>query len=299
MIKDYIDPDCVTNPAFFDSISEIVVCSICSGILINPQECSLCQNSFCKKCLNEWACINSSCPYKCDNSEFKDSSRTLKNLLEKLLFKCMFCNSAKEELSYLLFLNHLKTCEKVKVNCPTCDSLVNKNQLNENKFYSILEENYNNLAEKYKNLKEENKKLKEEVKLQSQIPIKNFINNDINFSLNKRNSVSVNSNNLLRINNDINLNSRDNNGFPNDNSYLNLNQEISEIGIIDKCEHFKGNYIPIFSCCEKSFPCYICHNTAQNHEYKMSSKVVCLICKNIYTGPRCNLCNTYQIYRKK
>ena len=78
-------------------------------------------------------------------------------------------------------------------------------------------------------------------------------------------------------------------------SYLDSN----ELGIVDKCEHFKGNYIPIFSCCEKSYPCFICHNKYQNHEFIISNKVVCLICKNIYSGPKCDVCNTYQIYRKK
>ena len=289
MIKDYLDPDSVTNLAFYDSIREIVVCNICTGILINPRECSLCQNSFCKKCLDEWTCINSSCPYKCEKSEFRESSRTLKNLLEKLLFKCLFCCNTEINHPYPLFLNHLKSCERIKVNCPTCDSLVNKKTLNENKVYLKLKENYNNLLDKCENIKEENLKLKEDLKFykekQSELPMKSFINSNFqNVNLNRRNSTVSNLNNF-------NLNNNNNN--------FNLNSEISEIGIVDKCEHFKGNYIPIFSCCEKSFPCFICHNMVQSHEYKMSNKVVCLICKNIYSGPKCNVCNTYQIYRKK
>lgn len=317
MIKDYIDPDCITNPAFYDSIREIVVCNICTGILLNPRECSLCQNSFCKKCLDEWTCINSSCPYKCEKSEFRESSRTLKNLLEKLLFHCNSCNSTEKEQTYALFLKHVKSCEKIKVNCPTCDSLVNKKTLNENKFYLKLKESYNNLLEKFKSSKEENQKLKEEIKfikenqqhqLPSDSPMKSFINSNFqNVNLNRRNSTGSNLNNFIsnlsnnsNINNfPINNNSNNNNSnFPinNNNNSNNLN---SEIGIIDKCEHFKGNYMPIFSCCEKSFPCFMCHDEVKDHQYKISNKVVCLICKNIYSGPKCNVCNSYQVYRKK
>lgn len=308
MIKDYIDQDSITNLAFYDSIREIVVCNICTGILVNPRECSLCQNSFCKKCLDEWTCINSSCPYKCDKSEFRESSRTLKNLLEKLVFNCLYCSNAEKNQPYPLFLNHLKICEKIKVNCPTCDTLVNKKTLNENKFYLKLKENYNTLLEKFKNLKEENQKLKEDVKFykekQNELPMKSFVNNNFqNINLNRRKSASSNLNsifsslNLNNTNNNLNINAASN--IFNSGNNFNLNSEISEVGIVDKCEHFKGNYIPIFSCCEKSFPCYICHNLVKDHEYKISNKVVCLICKNIYSGPKCNVCNTYQIYRKK
>lgn len=307
MIKDFIDPDFITNPSFFESISEIVICSICKGVLINPCECSVCQNSFCRKCLDEWTCINSSCPFKCEKSEFRDSSRTLKNLLDKLLFKCIYCSSLDKEITYPLFINHVKSCEKMQINCPTCNSVVSKKNINENKFYKKLEDNYNELSKKYKNLKEENKNLKEEVKIlkKKQTDKINIIGNnslnDINsnlnnLNLNSRRSDITSVNNLLDSNNNNNLARSENS---NNNLNNNPNSEIAEIGIIDKCVHFKGNYIPIFSCCEKSFPCFICHNEIQNHEYKMSHKVVCLICKNIYSGPKCNVCNTYQIYREK
>jgi len=69
--------------------------------------------------------------------------------------------------------------------------------------------------------------------------------------------------------------------------------------LIDKCEHFKGNYKPIFTCCSQAYPCYICHDKEQNHTFHFSNKVVCLICHNIYTGLHCSNCNTVQAYKKK
>ena len=265
MIKDYLDPDSVLNISFFESIKEIIICNICSGILINPRECSSCQNSFCKICLDEWTSLNNICPYKCEKTEFKDGSRTLKNLLEKLQLKCLFCDSPEfNNINYFGFISHLKTCEKIKVNCPTCDCIVLKKKLNENSAYIKLKENFYALKEKFKYILDENQKLKDDInymkELQNEVPIKMISQTD-------------------GINKDF--------------------LENGELGIIDKCEHFRGNYIPIFSCCEKSFPCYICHNKYKDHEYKISNKVVCLVCKNIYSGPRCNVCNTNQIYRKK
>lgn len=306
MLKDYLDPDSIINTNFFESIKEIVVCTICSGILVNPRECSLCQNSFCKKCLDEWTCLNDSCPFKCEKSEFKESSRTLKNILEKLIFKCLFCDQVEKDGNYFNHLIHLKICEKIKINCPTCDSIVFKKRLKEDKFYLKLKENYSLLIEKFKILKEENQKLKEDVnflkELQNEVPLKTLNNQYENLGLAiNSNIVSNHNNNSSMINNPSGNNSNNNNNLNIRNSYRanNYNCENAELGIVDKCEHFKGNYIPIFSCCEKSFPCYICHNKYKDHEYKISNKVVCLICKNIYSGPKCNVCNTYQIYRKK
>jgi hypothetical protein len=74
----------------------------------------------------------------------------------------------------------------------------------------------------------------------------------------------------------------------------------SELGLKDKCEHFKGNYIPLFACCNKAYPCYICHDIeSKDHAYEFSNRVICLNCNNIYTGIQCSQCNTFQIYRKK
>jgi hypothetical protein len=73
----------------------------------------------------------------------------------------------------------------------------------------------------------------------------------------------------------------------------------TELGLKDKCEHFKGNYIPLFACCSKAYPCYICHDLESNHAYEFSNRVICLNCNNIYTGLQCSQCNTFQVYRKK
>lgn len=263
MLKNYINSDCITNISFYESIKDIVTCNLCLGILINPIECSSCESSFCKSCIEEWRNFNEICPYKCNKNEVRESPRMLKELLEKLTFKCLFCDKIEKNASYRSFLIHINICEKLKVYCPSCDSYVFKNKLIEDKQFKKLNENYESLKKNYKNLQDENEKLVKEI--------------------HKLKDVKGGRRASLK-NNSLGINPLDNN---------------NELGIIDKCEHFKGNYIPIFSCCEKSYPCYICHNKNQNHDFFISNKVICLICKNIYTGPKCDVCNTYQVYRKK
>ena len=52
----YIDPDDVINKDNLKQIESSAVCSICSGIVIEPVQCLLCENSFCKNCLEDWPC---------------------------------------------------------------------------------------------------------------------------------------------------------------------------------------------------------------------------------------------------
>ena len=269
MIKDFLDSEWISNTSFYESVKDIITCHICSGIMINPRECNSCKNSFCKRCIDDWKYHNDSCPYKCDEKEFKESSRPLKNLLEKLTFNCVACNKIDKDTSYKAILIHIKSCDKIKVNCPTCTSSVLRSKLIENKQFLILKENYGVLSKNYQNLKEENEKLSKEISLLKDVK-----------SL-RRSSLNTKKNDLMGL------------------LHSSVDANANELGIIDKCEHFKGNYIPIFSCCERSYPCYICHNQNQNHEFVISNKVVCLICKNIYSGPKCEVCNTYQIYRGK
>ena len=77
------------------------------------------------------------------------------------------------------------------------------------------------------------------------------------------------------------------------------NQEMPESTLIDKCKHFSGNYKPIFDCCNTAYGCYICHDENECHTYKISKKVVCLLCACIYEGNECPNCKVKQCYQKK
>ena len=77
------------------------------------------------------------------------------------------------------------------------------------------------------------------------------------------------------------------------------NQKMPESTLIDKCKHFSGNYKPIFDCCNTAYGCYLCHDENECHVYKISKKVVCLLCACIYEGNECPNCKVKQCYEKK
>jgi uncharacterized CHY-type Zn-finger protein len=155
--------------------------------------------------------------------------------------------------------------------------LVPKNELKESKEVRILKNIINEIQEKNNLLCLKNNELALELKKLTEVN-----NSHQNSSFNSNPSLLPSS----AINKQLPFNFKDKN---ND----------KQLGLIDKCDHFKGNYKPIFACCDKAYPCYLCHNEKQTHSYEFSNKVVCLICNDIYTGNQCSQCNAVQIYKKK
>lgn len=41
---------------------EHLICTICLGLVYEPQECSQCENPFCAICIDEWFQNNEACP---------------------------------------------------------------------------------------------------------------------------------------------------------------------------------------------------------------------------------------------
>ena len=235
----------------------MVICIICTGVIIEPMQCITCENAYCKECIQSWMKKSTMCPFKCSNITVKECSRTIKNLLEKLILKCPYSCSDVMEYTYENLMKHFKLCDRLKNYCPCCNAFVLKTDIKESQEMLNLKDKVIMLEEEILNLKIKNSELQEQLKKPKERPGSAFIHKS-------------------------NLNIKDRN-----------------VGLIDKCEHFKGNYKPIFTCCNKAFPCYICHNEKQTHPYQFSSKVVCLLCNNIYNGTQCSQCNAIQVYKKK
>jgi len=92
---------------------ENLICPICYFILDNPKSCSRRNNShsFCKKCIDLYLKNNNSCPICKDFFEYK-TNHEIKNLLNKLSFKCIFSKEGcKDIISYSKYFNHIKNCE--------------------------------------------------------------------------------------------------------------------------------------------------------------------------------------------
>ena len=134
----YIDPDFVINKDNLKPIESNAVCSICSGIIIEPVQCLSCENSFCKDCLEDWKKKKgeNSCPFRCSNPTFKNS-RLIKNLLSNLRFKCQ--NKCNLEIPYLDLQDHYREkCSNIKIDYK--------------EKYLEYKKKYEELLEKYKEL---------------------------------------------------------------------------------------------------------------------------------------------------
>ena len=150
----FVNPDLVINKDHFKVIENCSICQICQGILISPIQCSVCQNSFCSSCIQKWKNETGimSCPFKCQNNSFQ-SSRTLINLLSKLIFKCNKCSN--EKIPYLDLEKHYQShCPKIDyqkkyLECQKKCIENEKKYLEYKAKYLECNEKYNNLLRKY------------------------------------------------------------------------------------------------------------------------------------------------------
>lgn len=107
----YIDPEFVINNEQYQVIQNFCICGICKGIVYDPVHCQVCENNFCRKCIEEWNKNSMECPFKCEGSSFKDS-RMMKNMLSILKFKCE--KGCPIEIKYDELMNHYEfQCEKI------------------------------------------------------------------------------------------------------------------------------------------------------------------------------------------
>lgn len=155
-MESVFDPENVYNTTYFEPISSSVVCVICEMIVFKPKQCSSCQNVFCETCINKWMLKDSKCPYKCQASAIVEPGRIVKNIIEKIEFKCANC---KTGIPYESYMAHIKICKKEEyVNCPLC---LSKNITTKKKVTQFED----NILQKVNgNLISENKKLKEQLK---------------------------------------------------------------------------------------------------------------------------------------
>lgn len=262
----YLSSNQIINLSLFESIRESVICLICLGVLVDPTSCSKCENTFCKSCMQTWKLSQTAhylCPMKCIGNKFQEPSSILKSILSKLEFKCNYCLT-DVKYTYHTILQHLSNeCNQQMIDCLLCNNPLRLSDYKSSKFY--LE--YCRQAEVIKQLSEQNRKLKQE-----------------NLELNKKVRVATEESSCkLKL-------------------LMNQHPESQTVGdqfnMFDKCRHYKGNYIPIFKCCDKSYPCYLCHKESTSHLMELSDRVICLCCQEIYSGNRCD-CGAFQLYKKK
>ena len=53
-MEKFINEGTVVNNEIYQVFKDSVMCPICSNILIEPVICMKCQNSYCKRCSEDW-----------------------------------------------------------------------------------------------------------------------------------------------------------------------------------------------------------------------------------------------------
>ena len=108
----FIDSTYLINKDELEEIEKLITCVICDGIINEPTECSSCKNNFCKHCIIEWNEKNKNCPFRCNDSSFKENKWLKLFLSDILKFKCE--KGCGQVFTYSEFNEHyLKTCPNI------------------------------------------------------------------------------------------------------------------------------------------------------------------------------------------
>ena len=88
-MEKYVNEETLIKDDIFKSLPEdLIICPICTLLMIEPVMCVNCMNHFCKKCTEDWNKKNNTCPNGCQNAILK--TQIEKNrLITRLKFKCI------------------------------------------------------------------------------------------------------------------------------------------------------------------------------------------------------------------
>lgn len=107
-----------------NDIDDELKCVICKQPYECPVSLSICNHTFCKKCISLWLLQNPTCPI-CRNSSCEQSSyvpintRIVLNQLDRLHVQCLLCYETN--IQRCNWKNHKKQCSRRIVSCPSAD----------------------------------------------------------------------------------------------------------------------------------------------------------------------------------
>ena len=70
MVEKYVNEDTIVKNEIYDTFKESIICNICQKIMIEQVMCLKCQNTYCKKCIEDLKTKGEGCPNHCDNPNF-------------------------------------------------------------------------------------------------------------------------------------------------------------------------------------------------------------------------------------
>ena len=109
--EDYFTDDSIVENQLYFSLKDLITCPLCHKILKNPFMCTKCQETYCKKCLENYSNLKK-CPKENIETEFKHSI-IKSEMLSKLKYKCKNC---KKEVIKDEIKSHLEeNCKYVEL----------------------------------------------------------------------------------------------------------------------------------------------------------------------------------------
>lgn len=105
-----IPDECIENlDELPSSLVENLECCICSLIVKDPVECSICESLYCQDCFKQLEISGKGCVMRCSNSKIGKANKFIYDILERLKLKCPYCNIGG--LDYTMFILHTNVCE--------------------------------------------------------------------------------------------------------------------------------------------------------------------------------------------
>lgn len=113
-----ISEDRITNKEEVKIIKELIKCSICSNVLLDPLECDVCGSLFCEECINDRIKTDKTCPNGCKKMKIENIKLNSKKLLSLVRLRCINYPECNVDDEYWKILEHEKQCFYQRINCP-------------------------------------------------------------------------------------------------------------------------------------------------------------------------------------
>lgn len=305
---------CLTNSSKVDnSLIDKIKCAFCQGISLDPLYSKRDNKTYCKECFYQYYNFDKNSQYIDIGKFYSKIEINLFEGIKELKFYCPLCiknninDNNKIEYTYNSLLVHLVICpNKILIkklcknyNCDNKNDIYLKDIVQKKNIYDLLLNNY--ILEK----EIENEKLK--LNFQN---YKKYLNEQINVNKNmfinkkRKNEISENSGNKSISCKSKKSGNNKNNKYNNNKdvggkSHKKLEKNDNAINLVDICEHWKGNFKSLFSCCPNEYGCVDCHFNKEQHHLVFSGEVLCLLCYQKYKGDKCPFCGVEKCQKRK
>ena len=314
-----------------------IKCLNCGGVYFEPVFSIKEKNIFCKKCFYKRNNIDS-IPGQDISKLYFNIENNKMNYLNQFKYYCPFClknnlNNNKE-YTYDSLRIHLVTCQnKIVLNkiCifNYCYNIMNIHLKDVNQYENIDKIILaNNILEKeieneklqlnyidYKNYLNTQIKISKDNKKNSNIK-NEYLNKKRKNEKNEKNENSGNKKTGIKRKNSGSKNKKSDSKSNNNNkimeNQLSRKKEIDELlfqnkekdiiidnNLVDICQHWKGTYKNLFSCCNKEYGCDECHFKNEQHHMVYNGECLCLFCYQKFTGEKCPFCLIEKIHKRK